>query len=303
MRICVIGRTNWLLEAARRAVHAGHVVGAVITAKGSPESTAQAEDFERFAAECGAPVFRSVDSTRQDILQYLSENPCDLALTMNFPGIIRSRFLALFPHGVFNCHGSLLPRNRGNACPNWSILNGDEETGLTLHRIDSEELDTGPIALQRPFSLAGGGSIGDVYAWYDEAIPEAFSSLLEKFERGDVLLQAQDESIATYCYPRRPSDGHVDFRSPTAEILRLVRASGRPFEGAYALLEGATRVSFFAARDAKPAQRIFAVPGQVLEFSPGKILSVRTGDGAVDITDFVSESDLSNVGRRSRFVI
>jgi methionyl-tRNA formyltransferase len=303
MKVCIIGRTNWLLEAARRVADSGHTVNVIITAKASAESQAQAEDFEIFAKQTGAQFFRSIDSTRHDILNCLREKPCDIALTMNFPGIIRKEFISLFSYGVYNCHGSLLPRNRGNACPNWSILNGDDSTGLTIHRIDTEDLDTGPIAYQEAFKLTDKTYIGDVYNWYNEAIPDAFIVLIKNIENNFLSLQSQDERLATYCYPRRPSDSHVDFRNPTSGILRLIRGSGRPFEGAYAFLEGTTMVRLFAAEGVDDDGRIFAVPGQVLNFVPGALLSIKTLDGILNVTDFSSDDDLSFINRRSRFAL
>lgn len=301
MKICVIGRTGWLLDAAQRLVDGGHEVCAVITAKGSAESRAQIDDFETFALRCGARFFRSISSTRQDILDFLNDAGPDIAITMNFPGIIELDFITRFKIGVFNCHGSLLPRNRGNACPNWSILNGDQKTGLTIHKIEDQSLDSGPIAHQVEFDIAEDTSITDVYAWYDSTIPGAFVEVVVAADSGRLNLAEQDHRLASYCFPRRPSDGAINFHLPTQEVLRLIRASSRPFEGAYALLEGRTKVRFFSARRADQETVIHAVPGQVIDYKEAHFISIKTIDGVIRATDFVIDGDLDRPGRRSRF--
>lgn len=301
MKICVIGRTSWLLDAARNAAASGHQISAVITAKGAADYKAQVEDFERFANENGARFFRSVSSVRPDIISFLSESATDMAITMNFPGIIESEFIEIFPMGVFNCHGSLLPKNRGNACPNWSILNGDDSTGLTIHKIVDHGLDTGPIAYQAKFPINETTYITDVYNWYDNSIPDAFATVMATADAGHLQLVEQDERAATVCYPRRPSDGLIDFRLSNRDILRLVRATSRPFEGAYALLEGEVTVRFFAAEALDLACETHAVCGQVLDFRAGDFISVKTADGAIRSFDFLVERGDEPIGRRSRF--
>ena len=68
----------------------------------------------------------------------------DIIITINFPNIIPSWFFERFKFGILNVHAGDLPKYRGNACPNWAILNNAKFIGLTIHKID-EGLDSGPI--------------------------------------------------------------------------------------------------------------------------------------------------------------
>jgi UDP-4-amino-4-deoxy-L-arabinose formyltransferase/UDP-glucuronic acid dehydrogenase (UDP-4-keto-hexauronic acid decarboxylating) len=301
MRICLIGRTGFLLEAGRRLQAQGHAIVAVITAKETPESTATAGDYEAFARACSVPFFRTADASRPDVLAALATAAPDLAVTMNYPGMLTEAFIRLFPRGVFNCHGSLLPLYRGNACPNWAVLNGDAETGLTIHRIDDERLDCGPILLQKRFSLAAGEDISDVYRWYERAVPEAFVEAVGGLAAGTLTPTPQDDARASYAFPRRPEDGRLDFAKTPAECVNLVRAATRPFPGAFCSLEGRTRVVVWRARVIDCQGLIHAAPGQVLAFDGLRSIDVAAGRGAIRFLDFGADGKLV-LTRKSRFV-
>ena len=257
-------------------------------------------DFARFARESAAPFFRSVDASRADILAALAARSCDLALTMNFPAVLKESFTVRFPLGVVNCHGSLLPRYRGNACPNWAILAGDGETGITLHQVRPGELDNGSILMQRRFLLNDQLDIGDVYRWYEEAIPAAFAELVEALAAGAIAPIPQNEATATFSYPRRADDARLDLSRPAADCLRLIRASSRPFSGAFCTFEGKTRVTVWKASLAPRPGRIFAAAGQVLGVDDDSRPTIWTGDGAIRFDDYEPEAPVS-IGRRSRF--
>ena len=152
--------------------------------------------------------------------------------------------------GAYNMHGALLPRYRGRACINWAVLNGESETGATLHAM-TDEPDRGGIVAQ-------------------EAVPVLL-------ETGTAKLTPQDERLATYYGRRRPEDGRIDWSRSAVEIYNLVRAVTRPFPGAFTEMNGRRH---YVWRAEPMGGR--AAPGRIVRREP---LIVGTGDGLLKIIE------------------
>jgi methionyl-tRNA formyltransferase len=299
MRIVIIGRAQWLFEAAQRLIAMGQTITSIITAKASEESRVRADDYAALAAACGAKFYRSIDASRKDILENVETTYPDLGLTMNFPGILKSEFISMFPWGVVNCHGSLLPKYRGNSPPNWGILNGDAEAGCTFHLVRAGELDNGPILLQKRMSLDDTTYISDIYDWFDQVIPEGFVEVAEGLKAGRSAPMEQDQSEVTESFPRRPEDAKINFEQSTREILRLIRASSRPFSGAYCFGDAGAKLTIWRASPSPLQHPTYAAPGQILGVDSDGAPRVKTSDGAMRIDEWTAEGDVS-FNRRSR---
>ena len=201
-----------------------------------------------------------------------------------------------FEHGILNAHAGDLPRYRGNACPNWAILNFEACVGLTVHRM-TEELDSGPFLVKTHFPLNEETYIGDIYAWLQTAIPLAFVEALDRLS-GPGFVQ-QDATVRPLrAYPRRPEDARIDWRAKTREILALVRASSRPFEGATTTIEGREIVRVFRASRFFPEFDFLAVPGQVCLANDGNPV-IATGDGMIEIEECASPAGGSEPTKRA----
>jgi methionyl-tRNA formyltransferase len=280
MRVAILGRTHWLLDAARKLHDGGHEVVAVATARPSPEYRATENDFERFASEVGArfSVGRELESA--------ATSEADVAISVNWPGLIPPEILEQFPYGVLNGHPGDLPRFRGNAAPNWAIVSGEQQVVATVHRMDTG-LDTGPILVQRAFALDDSTYIADVYAFLDVALPELFAEAVDGLAAGTLVPRAQptDPEAALRGYPRLPRDGELDWSRPAVDLARLVRACAEPFAGAYSWL-GTDRVTVWRARSQPLPEPALGTPGQVasVRCDVGEV-AVLTGDGLLVLED------------------
>lgn len=266
MRVAVLGRTHWLRDAARRLLEAGHDLTLVATAPGAPEYRADEEDFRALAAH--------VDATFA--LNEIPDTDAELAVSVNWPRLLTGEVIERFPRGIVNAHAGDLPRYRGNAAPNWAIINGEHEVVLTFHLMD-ESLDSGPVLGKYRYPLGARTTIGDVYAWLDTAIPQGFVDVVGGLEAGTLEARPQptDPALALRVPPRRPEDSELDWERGAAELDRLVRASSEPFAGAFSYLEG-ERITVWRARpDAARADRAV---GELLEPRPDGV-PVATGDG------------------------
>ena len=280
MRIGIVGRTRWLLDAARAAAAAGHEPVFVYTCRTEGYYGVGEADFERLAAEFDVPFFNGL-TIMQDI-DRLRAFRADVCLSANWITVLREPLLSEFPYGLLNAHAGDLPRYKGNACPNWALLNFEPRIGLTIHRM-TEDLDSGPYLVKRFLPVDETTYIGEVYDWLDATVPAAFVEALGQLPEPGFV--EQDASVRTLrTFPRRPEDGRNDWSRPRRDVLALVRASSRPFDGAFAFLEDDPEpLRIFRARAFDPDYDFMAVPGQVCLRSPQGRPVIAARDGLVEI--------------------
>lgn len=284
MRFAVLGRTEMLLSAAEEAVRAGHEPVIVATCPAAPEYQAKEDDFARFAKAQRCPFILTRTLSTERHLNMLRASGAAVAISMNWMTLLRRPVLDVFPHGVINAHAGDLPRYRGNACPNWAILNGERRIGICLHRMD-EGLDTGDIFLRRRIAISDTTYIGDIYAALRVIIPQMFVELLNRLERGTARArpQSKDPSRSLRCFPRLPRDGLIDWNRTADDIGKLVRASSEPFSGAYTHLDG-KRLTVWRAAPTRIGYPYLGLPGHVVEIASDGSVVVLCGQGALRIT-------------------
>jgi UDP-4-amino-4-deoxy-L-arabinose formyltransferase/UDP-glucuronic acid dehydrogenase (UDP-4-keto-hexauronic acid decarboxylating) len=139
--------------------------------------------------------------------------------------------LSLAPKGGFNLHGSLLPKYRGRAPLNWVLVNGETETGVTLHRMVSRA-DAGDIVAQQTVAIGADDAALTLHRKLCAAASELLTRLCRRFVKENPE-RAQDESQATYVGRRTPEDGRLDWEKPALTLHNLVRAVSDPWPGAF----------------------------------------------------------------------
>lgn len=158
---------------------------------------------------------------RSSIAPLLASVRPDLVLCMGFPWKIPPDALAVPPLGWLNGHPSFLPRHRGPVPVAWAIRAGDEEIGLSVHRMDAE-LDTGPILAQRRIAIGEYSEPDDFYPRMGPLLMEAFREALDRLAAGDEGTPQKPggeyESFFT------DEDADLDLSRPAAEVHRLVWA-------------------------------------------------------------------------------
>jgi methionyl-tRNA formyltransferase len=180
------------------------------------------------------------------------------------------------PHrGALGMHPTLLPEGRGRAAIPWAILKGLPRTGVTLFRLDPG-VDTGPIAAQVEIPIAPDETATSLYQRVSEAHRRLLREAWPGLTNDTVRFIPQDESLATYWPGRTPEDGRILPDMTVGEVDRLVRATTRPYPGAF-IEEGgvATRIwrGRIAGREPPPsgARRVVLADGayDALEWERG----------------------------------
>lgn len=282
MKFAALGRTHWLYDAVRLAMARGHEPVLIGTCASAPEYRIREADFERLAQELRCPFFNDAQINDEKYRRLACSSGAQIALSVNWLTLIGEGMIRAFPFGVLNAHAGDLPRYRGNACPNWAILAGEDHVGACVHLM-VPELDAGPVVLRSRFPLTENTYIGDVYAFLDREFPRLLVGGMEGLASGALKPEPQpdDPALVLRCFPRRPEDGLIDWRQPADQICRLVRASSRPFAGAFTYLED-RRLTIWRAQAEKLRYNYMGIPGQVIgvDRNSGKV-TVLAGQDAV----------------------
>lgn len=225
---------------------------------------------------------RTPSKINKEEIDYLRQIAPDLLFSFYYRAMIPKEVLDIPKLGAYNIHGALLPKYRGRACVNWAIINGEKETGATLH-VMTEFADRGEIIAQKSVPINFQDTAHDVFLKVTEASGEILNSSLLSLEQGTAKRYPQDESKATKYGRRRAEDGEIDWNRPADEIYNFVRALTHPFPGAFTNWEGK---KFFIWK-ALPVKGNFE-PGKIKSESP---MLVGTGSGLLKILKFQPEGE------------
>lgn len=282
MRVAIIGRTEILFDTAIALEKVGNKIACIVTSKEAPEYIRTAADFRVLADQLGIPFAQGVPIANH--VDLLKKSKADIAVSINYTGVIPQEVIDIFPLGILNAHGGDLPRYRGNACQAWAILNGESRIGLCIHRMIGGELDSGDIVARDYLPIDRDTKVTAVWDWMVHATPQLMVNAVAHLAANPEYVlerQSKDPRDALRCYPRRPEDGRIDWGRSALEILRLINASNKPYAGAFCEFEGECMV-IWDAELLEDGEVFCAVPGQVTAISPGYV-DVACGSGKIRI--------------------
>lgn len=221
------------------------------------------------AEKLGISVF--TPSTLKDdgiVSQILAFAP-DLIVVAAYGMILPRRILDIPRLGCVNLHASLLPTWRGAAPVQRAILAGDEETGVSLMRME-EGLDTGDYAMKESTEI-GHKSTAQLTRELGEIAADLMDEVLDLFQSGALVWKKQDESLATYAHKISKSDVALSPKLDAEEFVRRVRASSSSAP-ARLMLAGVGTVVLHASVVAHRGENIFDMPESIEE---GRIAVVK----------------------------
>ncbi|MGC3982731.1 MAG: formyltransferase [Steroidobacteraceae bacterium] len=186
----------------------------------------------RHHLRCATPKNPNSDEWQQQ-LQALRP---DFIFSFYYRHMLKHELLACAQRGAYNMHGSLLPKYRGRVPVNWAVLNGERETGATLHQMVTKP-DAGAIAAQQAVPILPDDTAFDVFQKVTVAAELALDKVLPNILDGSVKLYAQDLSTGSYFGGRKPEDGRINWQQNAAQIHNLIRAVAPPYPGAFTLVQ------------------------------------------------------------------
>jgi len=198
----------------------------------------------------------------------------DFLLSFYYRNMIKPEVLEIPSKGALNLHGSYLPKYRGRVPVNWAVINGETETGATLHYMVAKP-DAGDIVDQEKVQIEFTDTAHDVFGKVNEAAVTVISRAWPRLVDGTAARLPMDLKAGSYFGGRKPEDGRIDWSKSALQIYNLIRGVTHPYPGAFTTLQGKEIVIW----SAWPVEGS-AAPGQVVSINP---LLVGTGEGLLEL--------------------
>jgi methionyl-tRNA formyltransferase len=225
-------------------------------------SGGRADPLKTKALELKLPLSQPASFKGEAAYEHFRSLDADLAILAFVTIIVPDRILYAPRLKSICFHPSLLPRHRGASAINWAIIQGDDETGVTVFWPD-KGIDAGPIILQKRAPIGEDDTTGSLY--FEKLFPLGVDAVLEAVDliaRHEAPAIVQDESQATYEPPCRDPHAKVDFSKPARAVYNLIRGCD-PQPGA-----------FVNVSDKKLRFYEVALEGAISNESPGKIIGI-----------------------------
>jgi len=258
-----------LEELLRQGAH----VALVFTHEDSPTEEIWFSSVRQLAERHGIKVLTS-DINLPENGELLREIAPDFILSFYYRNMIKPAVLAIPKMGALNLHGSYLPKYRGRVPVNWAVINGETETGATLHYM-VEKPDAGAIVDQEKVTIAFTDTAFDVFNKVTEAAVRVIGRSWPMLRDGKAQRILMDLKLGSYFGGRKPADGLIDWTKPAIQIYNLIRGVTHPYPGAFTWLEG-RKVIIWQAWPVEGSGE----PGRIVSQSP---LLVGTGQGLLEI--------------------
>jgi len=256
---------------------AGFNIAAVFTHQDSPHETVFFDSVAQLCAELGIPSYAPPNIDHPMWQQHIAAIQPDFIFSFYYRHLLPDSVLKLASKGAFNLHGSLLPKYRGRAPLNWALVNGETETGVTLHHM-VERADAGDIVAQIPVAIDAHDTAPTLHQKMMAAAEHLLREYLPSIAQGTAPRVAQDETQASYFGRRTPADGEIDWSWPAQRACNLIRAVTQPYPGAFTF-SGNRKLIIWSAQIV--AQKKDCLPGTILSQKP---LTVACGNHAIAVT-------------------
>lgn len=182
---------------------------------------------------------------RSEVRPLLEQYAPDLCIVVGWYWMIPDDLIASVPRGFVGIHFSLLPLYRGSSPLVWAMINGERETGVSMFSL-VKEVDAGGIWAQRRVKIAPDEYVGTVLTRLEDQAVELIEDVFPRMLTGEARAIPQDHTRATFCTPRTPADGLIDWTWPAHRVLRFVRGQSRPYPGAFTYAD-ALRITVWRA--------------------------------------------------------
>ena len=212
----------------------------------------------------------------------------DLFFVVGLSQLVCEKLLDIATIGNIGFHPTKLPNSRGRAPLAW--LTYRKEAGAATFFLINNEVDSGPILIQEPFSINEQDYASDVGIKIEKAITRALNNWLPKLLKGEWYPINQDETKSSYYGIRKPSDGLINWNKSAEDTLRLIQAASKPHPGAYTFIKD-NKLIIWRAKSA--SENYMGIPSRIQKIENDHLL-VQTGKGLLWLTDWEITSPNNN---------
>lgn len=287
MRIVYMGTPDFAVYALESIISAGHEVSAVITQPDKPQGRSKAlvpTPVKKKALEHDIPVYQPEKVREEETVNMLKNINPDAIVVAAYGQILPESILNIPKYGCINIHASLLPKYRGAAPIEWSIIDGEEKTGVTTMYME-KGLDTGDMIEKTEIVIEKDDTGETLHDKLALAGAELILTTLEALEAGTATRTKQDDSKSCYASMLNKDMGNIDFTKSATEIERLIRGL-IPWPCAYTKIDGKT-VKLYKA-EVKAIDGKDYKPGEIIEVTK-KTFTIACGEDALIIRSLQPE--------------
>jgi methionyl-tRNA formyltransferase len=295
LKLVLMGTGPFAFPSFQQIARSHHTILAVVTKppvenpsrdKAPPESP-----ILTWARQAELQIVTPASINDPSAIEWLTQLQADLLIVCDYGQILSKEALATANLGGINLHGSLLPRHRGAAPVQWSILAGDPQAGVSVIHMTTK-LDAGPVLQQRETPIQPDESADALEARLSQLGVEPTMLAIETLARGDEQAGIEQAPELTTKAPRlKKSDGQLDFRYPIAWIDRQIRGL-QPWPGVFGNLILSQDNSAQAKSSQTKSIRTVIHRAKPIAIDPAKIAELGWTPGQVLWSDSALEASL-----------
>ena len=223
----------------------------------------------------------------KEVLDFARDRSPEIIFAVGFSQLLGKEWFSIPKYGIIGFHPTPLPQGRGRAPIAWSVLELND--GAATFFLMDEGADSGAILEQEPYAIDNDDDSESFAVKCHNAMEKALNKLLPKLKRNEWYPLPQDEKEASWYGARRPEDGIIHWTDSAYSIDRLIKAAGRPYQGAYTYI-GTDKLSIFES-EIEENIPIKGVVGRILLTDPKRGFLVQCGNGLIWIRDIDYKGD------------
>ena len=284
MRIVFMGTPDYAVKTLEKIIEAGHEVCAVFAQPDKPvgrKHILTAPPVKVCALEHNIPVFQPQTLRNEETVELIKGFQPDVIVVVAYGKILKENVLTIPKYGCVNGHASLLPKYRGSAPIQWSIIKGEKITGITTMLMD-KGIDTGDILEQIEVKIGEAETAEQLFERLSDISADLLVSTLAKLEKGEITPQKQNEAEATYAPIIKKEMALLDFNKTARELVCAVRGY-YSWPCAYFFLNGKRMKVISAIEGIKTDKEIGTI------FTENGRLFISCKDKSVEITEIQPE--------------
>lgn len=248
-------------------------------------------DLSRVAKVNGISYVEFKHINDEEHIRRMEEAKPDYIFVIGLSQLVSPRIINAARIGVIGFHPTALPKFRGRAAIPWQILLGVRASKSSLFYID-DGTDTGEIIDQETYVIGGDDYAEDVEAASNAALKRMMPGVIQKMKEEELTSRPQDREVATYLLKRVPEDGRIDWNDSVRDIHKLIRATSRPYPGAFSTYRG-EKVIFWRGEVHKN-DKYYGLPGQIIRSGEDGI-EIFCRDGILKVTEYETEAGIRSI--------
>tara|TARA_B100000700_G_scaffold68835_1_gene76187 strand:- start:901 stop:1827 length:927 start_codon:yes stop_codon:yes gene_type:complete len=289
MRIVFFGNPDFCLHPLLSLYHSQHEIISVVTNTDSKSGRGlklTSSFVKQKALELSIPIIETNDVSSNKLFNQLSELNADLFVVVAF-SILPDSIINIPKYGSINIHPSLLPKYRGSSPIQYSLLNGDKETGVSIINLNSK-VDSGAILGQKTILIPIDATFGDMYEKLGILGSKLLMEVVDDIKNGHSNAIIQDESKKSLAPKIKKEQYKINWLQESLSVYNQIRAFD-PYPGAYAMLDG-KRIKLFGAQKVQDFQSVKSKVGQIIILDNNLIIKTNT--------EFISISNVQLEGKK-----